>query len=184
MDGAPQRILCLGVTGSGKSTLAGELGRITGLPVHYVDEEIGWLPGWKNRSPAEQKRLAMATATTERWVFDSAYGPYRAELASRAELIVCLDYPRLVSLRRLVFRSVRRVLLREPVCNGNHETWGRFLGGDSLVRWHFKSFPAKRRQMRELEERLGPERVLRFSSPRQTRRWLASLEASHLRGGS
>ena len=180
MGGDPQRILCMGVTGSGKSTLAGELGRILNLPVHLVDEEIGWLPGWVNRSPAEQKRLALATAATEQWVFDSAYGPYRAEVSSFAELIVCLDYPRLVSLRRLMSRSIRRVLRREPVCNGNYETWRRFLGRESIVRWHFKSFPAKRRQMRELEERFGPERVMRFSSPRQTQRWLASLEASHL----
>ena len=57
----PQRILCMGVTGSGKSTLAAEIGRITGLPVHYVDGN-GWLPGWVNRSVAEQKRLALATA--------------------------------------------------------------------------------------------------------------------------
>ncbi|MGL3804817.1 adenylate kinase [Paeniglutamicibacter sp. R2-26] len=180
MGGVPQRILCMGATGSGKSTLARELGRITGIPVHYVDEEFGWLPGWVNRGVAEQKRLALETAAAERWIFDSAYGSYRAEVSACAELVLCLDYPRWVSLRRLLFRSVRRVATREQVCNGNLEIWGRLLGRDSIVRWHFTSFSAKRRHMRELEKRLGPERVLRFSRPRHAERWLASVEASHL----
>lgn len=57
-----RKVLCLGVTGSGKSTLAGELGRILGLPVHYVDEEIGWLPGWRSRPGSEQRELALRIA--------------------------------------------------------------------------------------------------------------------------
>ena len=180
MGGVPQRILCMGATGSGKSTLARELGRITGLPVHYVDEEFGWLPGWVNRDVAGQKLLALEAAAAERWIFDSAYGSYRAEVSACAGLVLCLDYPRWVSLRRLLIRSVRRVVTREQVCNGNLETWRRLLGRASIVRWHFTSFSAKRRHMRELEGLLGPERVLRFSRPRHAKRWLASMEASHL----
>ena len=44
-----------GVTGSGKSTAAVALGRALVLPVHLVDEEFGWLPGWVQR-PAEEQR--------------------------------------------------------------------------------------------------------------------------------
>lgn len=184
MGSGPRRILCLGVTGSGKSTLAGQLGRILELPVHYVDDEIGWLPGWVNRGTEEQKRMAMAFADADSWVFDSAYGSYRDRICAQAELVVCLDYPRATSLGRLLGRSVRRVLTREQVCNGNRETWGRLLGKESIIRWHFKSFAAKRRQMRELEQMLGPVRVNRLSHPKQTKRWLASLEANHLSGNS
>ncbi|WP_411732955.1 adenylate kinase [Paeniglutamicibacter sp.] len=174
----PQRILCLGVTGSGKSTLARDIAGILDLPVHYVDEEFGWLPGWVERDVGEQKRLALAAAVADRWVFDSAYRHYRHELIQRAELVICLDYPRMVSLGRLLGRTVWRIVRREPMCNDNVETWQRALGSDSILRWHFKSFPAKRRQMRELEARLGPDRVIRLESPKDTRAWLASLEAS------
>lgn len=182
--GTPERILCHGVTGSGKSTLARELGRILRIPVHYVDDEVGWLPGWVQRDPAEQKALALEAAATPQWIFDSAYGHYRQDIIERSDLVVCLDYPRALSLFRLLVRTVKRIRHREPVCNGNVETWGRTLDRDSIVLWHFKSFGPRRRKMRELESTLGPGRVKRFSSPRETRRWLAELEARRASPGS
>lgn len=180
MENTPSRILCLGVTGSGKSTLAGGIGSALRLPVHLVDEEFGWLPGWVSRETEEQKRLALTAAAGDSWVFDSAYGFYRAEIIERAELIICLDYPRVFSLARLLRRTIRRTIFKEPMCNGNYESWGRMLGRESILRWHFETFSNKRRQMRALEKELGSARVLRFSSARETQRWLASLEASHL----
>ena len=178
MTQIPRRILCLGVTGRGKSTLAGGIGEALGLPVHLVDEEFGWLPGWVSRNSGEQKQLALVAAAGESWVFDSAYGFYRQEIIDRAELIICLDYPRLFSLARLFSRTIRRTVLQESVCNGNFESWGRMLGRESILRWHFKTFSMKRRQMRALETELGSTRVMRFSTARETQRWLASL-ASH-----
>lgn len=178
MQDFPRRILCLGVTGSGKSTLAVAIGSALKLPVHLVDEEFGWLPGWVSRDIDEQKRLASVAAAGESWVFDSAYSFYRPEIIDRAELIICLDYPRLFSLARLVSRTIRRTVLQESMCNGNFETWGRILGRESILRWHFKTFSMKRRQMRALEEELGSARVVRFSTAREAQRWLASL-ASH-----
>lgn len=179
-----RKVLCLGVTGSGKSTLAGELGRILGLPVHYVDEEIGWLPGWRSRPGSEQRELALRIAAEPTWVFDSVYGYYRHDVVERAELILCLDYPRFVSLGRLLLRTVRRVSTGQESCNGNRETWARVLGKDSIIRWHFSTFASRRRLMRDFEQTLGSDRVRRFASPRETRRWLASLEANRLGSNS
>lgn len=52
-----QRVLLYGVTGSGKSTAAARLGAALGLPVHFVDDEVGWLPGWVERPQDEQRAL-------------------------------------------------------------------------------------------------------------------------------
>jgi hypothetical protein len=35
------------------------------------------------------------------------------------------------------------VVTKEPVCNGNHESWGRLLGKESIILWHFRSFDHK-----------------------------------------
>lgn len=172
------RVLIFGVTGSGKSTLAAQLGRHAGIPVCLADEEIGWLPGWVQRDPAEQRRMALERAAAPAWVFDSAYAHYREELAELADLIVCLDYPRLVSLGRLVRRSLRRAFCAEAVCNGNVETWGGLFSRDSILLWHARSFRGKRRQMRFLLATYGPDRVLLFRSPRQTTRWLRGVKAA------
>ncbi|GAA1339275.1 adenylate kinase [Arthrobacter roseus] len=166
----PRRILFVGVTGSGKSTLATQVGALVGLPVHLVDEQVGWLPGWIQRSLEDQRRIALECAAAPAWVFDSAYGHYRPEIAEHAELIVCLDYPRLVSLGRLFRRSIRRVLTAEPVCNGNVETWTRLFSADSILVWHWRSFASKRAQMDTFLAVYGPVKVLRFLRPRQTRK--------------
>src|SRR5665647_3805664 len=52
----------------------------------------------------------------------------RDVVTARAEYVVALDYPRLVSLSRLVCRGLHRVVTKEPMCNGNYESWGRLLG--------------------------------------------------------
>jgi adenylate kinase family enzyme len=87
-----------GVTGSGKTTLAKEIGEVLGVPWHSVDDEIGWLPGWVERPRDEQRELASRIALSEKWVLDTAYGHWRDVVVPRADVIVALDYPRLVSL--------------------------------------------------------------------------------------
>lgn len=177
-DPGPRRALLVGVTGSGKSTLARRLGQEAGLPVHLVDEEFGWLPGWVQREPGEQRRLALAGAEEPAWVFDSAYSHYLRDVADRADLIVCLDYRRMVSLFRLLRRSLRRIATGEKVCNGNIETLPLLFSPDSILRWHARSFTRKRRQMADLADRYGPHKVIRFRSPIQARRWVESVKAS------
>jgi adenylate kinase family enzyme len=145
------RILIYGVTGSGKTTAADRIGEALGVPSHHVDEEIGWLPDWVERPADDQRRLATQMAAEERWVVDSAYGTWRDVLTARAQYVVALDYPRLVSLARLVRRGLRRVIAREAMCNGNHESWGRLLGKESIIRWHFQSFRRKHEAILAME---------------------------------
>jgi hypothetical protein len=57
-----------------------------------------------------------------------------------------LDYPRWLSLGRLIRRSVRRIHSQEPAGNGNRESWRRLLGEDSIVRWHFPGRDMARRR--------------------------------------
>jgi adenylate kinase family enzyme len=164
---AASRVLVYGVTGSGKSVTAGRLGELTGLPVHLVDEEIGWLPGWVERDKAEQRELAAALADADRWVLDSAYGAWLDVVLPRVEVVVGLDYPRWVSLSRLVRRTARRWARREEVCNGNVETLRKIVAPDSILVWHFRSFARKRARLRDWEARPDGIPVLRLRHPRE-----------------
>jgi adenylate kinase family enzyme len=148
---SPSRVLFYGVTGSGKSSAATAYAEATGLPEFSVDDCIGWLPGWEQRDAAEQRALGAAIVAQDRWVLDSAYGGWRDLVLARAELVVALDYPRWLSLSRLVRRTVRRVVTGQVVCNGNRETLARVLAKDSVIRWHFQSFTRKRRVIRDMQ---------------------------------
>jgi len=174
-QGAPaERILVYGVTGSGKTTLARRIGERTGLPWHAVDE-LTWEPGWVAVPDDEQRRRIAAICAGERWVLDSAYGKWLDLPLDRAQLIVGLDYPRWLSLQRLIRRTANRAIDRRPVCNGNFESFGQAFSRDSIVRWHFQSFASKRRRMHAwAADPSAPPTVL-LRSARQTRRWLDSI---------
>jgi adenylate kinase family enzyme len=180
---APSRVLFYGVTGSGKSTAARAFAQATGLPEFSADDDIGWLPGWQQRTVEEQRDIAAGIAAQDRWVLDSAYGVWRDVVLPRAEVVIGLDYPRWLSLARLVRRSLRRTLTRELVCNGNSETLPRLFDDESIIRWHFRSFARKRQVMRGLQAEPGMPPVILFRHPRELDAWLAQLPATSAGAG-
>jgi adenylate kinase family enzyme len=169
------RVLLYGVTGSGKSTAAALVGEALGLPVHLVDEEIGWLPGWVERPLEEQRALAGGLVAQEEWVLDSAYGKWSDLVLPRVQVVVALDYPRWLSLARLVRRTAVRFVRRTEVCNGNRESLRAILARDSIIVWHFRSFARKRSRLRAWEGQPDGIPVIRLAHPRELDRLLAAL---------
>lgn len=172
---AARRVLLHGVTGSGKSTAAVALGERLGLPVHLADDEIGWLPGWQQRAVDEQRAIAARVAAGEEWVLDTAYGAFRDVVVPRAQVVLALDYPRWLSLARLVRRTAVRWATRAPVCNGNVEDLRQILSGDSILRWHFRSYPRKTAQIRAWEQAADGVPVLVVHRPRELEQVLEQI---------
>lgn len=170
-----QRVLVYGVTGSGKSTAAGLLGARLDLPVHLVDEEIGWLPGWVMREVPEQRAIAARVVAGERWVMDTAYGSFRDLVVPRAQVMVALDYPRWLSLGRLVRRTAVRWATRRRVCNGNVESLDKIVSRDSILVWHFRSYRPKTERIRASESAADGIPVLRLRHPRELAALLREL---------
>lgn len=171
-----RRILVYGCTGSGKSTLALALGRLRGLQVTLIDE-LTWEPGWVSTPPQERDARVLPRYAAEEWVIDTAYGVHRHVAHARADVIVGLDYPRVLSLGRLLRRTARRIVRREPCCNGNIETLGRTLSRDSIIAWHFRSWARKRAVMRGWAAAPEGTPVLLLDRPRDADLLLAALAA-------
>jgi adenylate kinase family enzyme len=165
------------VTGSGKTTLARLIGEVLGITWHSVDDEVGWLPDWVERPADDQRRIVAGLVEDEEWVIDTAYGRWSDLVLARAQLIIALDYPRWVSLTRLLRRTLRRASTREPACNGNTETWRKVFSPDSIVVWHFRSFAKKRERITTWERDPALPPVLRMRSPAETERWFQALAA-------
>jgi len=179
-DGAldwAQRVLVYGVTGSGKTTLAERLSRVTSLPCYSVDD-LAWEPGWVEVPPEEQRRRISDICARSEWILDTAYAKWRYIPLARAELIVALDYPRWVSLQRLLRRTVARCVRRTPICNGNTESLRLAVSRNSIVGWHFRSFSRKRARIREWAAQEGGPKVLRLATPGQAEAWLTMVAAA------
>jgi adenylate kinase family enzyme len=173
-----RRILVYGVTGSGKSTLAARIGARIGLPYHAVDE-LTWEPGWVPVSEQIQRERIGAICAGDEWVLDSAYGIWLDLPLARADLVVGLDLPRLVSLSRLFRRTLRHVLRRDPTCNGNVETVrNAFFSRDSILVWHFRSFTRKRTRMRAWQAGPAMPEVVLLRSAKEVEAWLTRLSGA------
>lgn len=166
-------MIVYGVTGSGKSTTARLIGERLGVAWHSVDD-LAWEPGWVGVGMEVQRERIAAICAGDAWIIDSAYGGWLDIPMARADLIVGLDFPRWLSLSRLLRRSLKRIVLRTPVCNGNVETWRNMLAADSILWWHFSSFGRKRHRMRAWQADPAKPAVLLFRRPRDLAAWLRS----------
>ena len=166
----PKRILVYGVTGSGKSTLARQLAESLGLPYYSVDD-ISHLANWVQAPLEDQRQKIGAICDTDEWILDGAYASWKDLVLPKADLIVALDYPRYVSLFRLTRRCIQRAIDQKPICNGNTESWRLMFSKQSIILWHFKSFPSKRTRIRHWATASNMPPLLRLTSLRQTRHW-------------
>jgi len=176
-----RRIAVVGTTGSRKTTLAAALAGRLGVP-HIELDALAWGPAWVQISDdLFRSRLEEATRG-DAWVVDGNYSRARDVIWARAEMVVWLDYPLRTILGRLLRRTVRRVLTREPLWNGNRESLRTALfSRDAILIWALRTYQRRRREYPELLSR--PEhahlQAVRHRSPRAAARWLAALPRAH-----
>lgn len=167
------RILVYGVTGSGKTTLASRISKVLDIPFHSADD-LAFEPGWVTVSTELQKERVDQICASEEWILDSAYSKWIEGPLSRVELIVALDYPRWLSLGRLMRRTWHRVVSKETCCNGNVETLKLVFSRDSILLWHFKSFKSKRARINNWVSE--GRTVMVFRSQKEVEKWLHKLQ--------
>lgn len=178
-DGA-RRILIYGVTGSGKTTLARRLADASHIAWHSVDD-LTWNPAWVPVPEDEQRRRIQRICQEPEWILDTAYGAWLDLPFDRAQRIVALDYPRWVSLQRLMRRTLARLFDGREVCNGNRESLRNVFSRDSIIVWHFKSFDRKRQRIRGWADNPIAPPVTRLRSPRQAEGWLDEVRTGAIR---
>jgi adenylate kinase family enzyme len=125
-----------------------------------------------------QRQTFADIVAADDWLLDTAYGAWLDLVLDRCELVVGLDYPRWLSLSRLVRRTLVRLIDRQPMCNGNIQTLRSTFSQDSIVVWHFKSFTRKRSRMRGWAAADRSVPVLLFRRPVELEQWLQTLQHS------
>ena len=132
-----QRVSVVGNSGSGKTMAARELASRLNVP-HVELDAIFHQPGWTELPEAEFRRRVDRLAQEPSWVVDGNYSVVRDLVWARADTVVWLDIPRHQVMRRVVRRTLGRMLLRRELWNGNREPLANLWRLDpqrSIIAW-------------------------------------------------
>jgi adenylate kinase family enzyme len=166
------RVVVVGGPGSGKSSVAAQIARALGVTKVELDD-LWWGPKWTPAGRDQLRSSVNEVLAAGHWVIEGNYFDEVADLVwPRADLIVWLDVPRRVGVRRALLRSVRRIVLAEPLWNGNRESLAVLSPRSiaSLVRRWPKYSERIVEALADLE--IPAERVVRLRSDAERERWL------------
>jgi len=134
-----RRVAVVGTSGSGKTTLAHMLARHLGVP-HVELDALYWKPNW-TAIPREVLRERVSHALEgDAWVVDGNYPSVRDIVWERADTIVWLDYPLHLIMGRILLRTVRRIISREPLWNENRESLRALFSKNSILLWALQTY--------------------------------------------
>ena len=174
-----KRISVIGSSASGKTTVARGISERLGLP-HLELDSVYHQPGWQPK-PDSEFRAAVATfAHQDAWVIDGNYTSHGvAQLVwPLADTVVWLDPSRPVVMGRVIRRTLRRVITREELWNGNREPWSNLYSRDpykSIIVWAWTRFGGVRRKYEAMlaDGTWAHAQVVRLGNGRDTARFLA-----------
>jgi|694.fasta_scaffold23898_6 adenylate kinase family enzyme len=113
---SPSRIMIFGRPGSGKSTFAHDLHKITGLPLHHLDKHF-FTRNWVERDKQEFLDIQQSIVDTDSWIIDGNSIKSLEMRYAKADLVLCLNFPRWICL----YRVLKRILFPNTKINDRAE---------------------------------------------------------------
>jgi cytidylate kinase len=170
----PGRIAIVGPSGAGKTFLATQLSLATGLP-HVPLDLIHWEKEFQSRDLPTFRSLVSEAAANERWIIDGHFPQSGDIVWARAELMIWLDYPLHVVLRRLAGRKGKQLRLppQEPSA-----TKGSGQGRFSVLKRRVLRVHRCMMEQKALASELSKYpnlKVVHLKSPQEADRWLALM---------
>ncbi|SDN41402.1 Adenylate kinase [Psychrobacillus sp. OK028] len=99
-----KRILIIGSSGAGKSTLSKRLSKKWDLPLFHLDA-LFWNEGWVPTPKPEFKEKIQTVLEQDAWIMDGNFDSTLELRASYADLIIFLDFSRVLCTYRVFKRA-------------------------------------------------------------------------------
>ncbi|MCL1800029.1 MAG: alpha/beta fold hydrolase [Promicromonosporaceae bacterium] len=170
-----KRVRVIGSPGSGKSTFARELAVVLRVPDLELDAAF-WAPNWQMREMDEGREIVqdwLGESGANGWVIDGNWPKYTAGMFDDVDAIVWLDYSRSVVMWRIITRTLKRMITRQELWNGNRERFSNLYSRDpekNIIVWAWTHFDSYRQRYAELAKL--DQRVVRLGNPQAAESWL------------
>lgn len=140
------KVFIFGISGSGKSRLAKKLA--ADFKVKHIElDEFYFLPGWVVRSVEDFVADVEDAIKEQDWVICGSSRHVRLLIMQQADVIVWLNYPFLKTFWQTLKRTFKRLITKEPCCNGNYETIRRQFFSRHSIFWFVITKYRRRKQV-------------------------------------
>lgn len=175
------RVVVVGSSGSGKTFLSRQLARLLDLPLLELDS-IVHRGGWSNTPDDRFMDEIEGFTTAPGWVVDGNYTSHgtREVLWPKADTFVWLDPPKRTVMRRVLGRTLRRVVTREELWEGVREPWTNLYSLDpyrNIIVWAWTRFEHTRSKLETAmtDGTWGNAQVHRLRTGEEVDRFLRSV---------
>lgn len=170
------RISIVGSIGSGKTTCAREISRRLGIS-HVELDSLHWEANWVEAPDTIFRERVKESLRDRSWVVDGNYHQVRDIVWSLSDTLVWLDYSLGIIMRRLAWRTFRRMFTRERLWKGNQEDPRFLFSRDSVFCWALRTYRRRKWEYSRLvsQRENAHLTVVRLRSPKSTRDWLSRL---------
>ena len=167
------KIYIIGTSCSGKTTLARNIAEKLNI-THIELDQLWWLPNWQEREREEFREIVEAKLTSEEnWVIDGNYRRIRDMIIPRVDHIIWLNLPFYLVFSRSITRTIKRIITRESICNGNHENLSALLSADGMPAWVIRTYKIRKQYGESLKA--FDERMIELKSQKQINVWLKDI---------
>ena len=144
-----RKIIITGTSCTGKTTLGKQLSKE--LSIVQIDlDDVHFLPNWVEKEDEQFiKEINDLVDELNEWIVSGSYQTVLKDtLWEKASVIVWLDYPLTLILRRCFIRTFRRIFYKEMCCGENYESFSRMLFEENMFIWIFKTYWKRKRRLK------------------------------------
>ena len=156
------RIGIVGVAGSGKSTLAKLLAAKYELE-HVELDSLFINANWVESDFDDfRKKVSNRLEKLDGYIVDGNYKNISDLTWEKCTTIIWLNYKRRLIIKRVFFRTLKRVFTKEVLWNGNIETFKKaFMSKESILLWSWNTYNRRKNEFNKLIDQYS-KRDIRF----------------------
>ena len=143
-----RKIIITGTSCTGKTTLGKKLAKE--LSIAQIDlDDLHFLPNWvEKKNELFINEVNDAVDGLDEWIVSGSYQTVLKDtLWEKASIIVWLDYPLNLILRRCFIRTFNRIFYKEKCCGENYESLSRMLFKENMFVWIFKTYWKRKKRL-------------------------------------